>query len=432
MLRKLYFQIYLGVVASLATLVLLAGLFWHFEGDKSPPNQVFETVRDVILMALPPPDAEPAKQQEVLERLARPSLPRISLFSASGELVAHVGPALTPPAPDSKDNGWINRPDHHSAWVMHLADGRWLLAQPQHEHPGAPLPLIISLTLIGLVVAGVAYPLARRLTRRLEGLKQAVEALGDGNFTTRVPVVGCDEVSSLAGSFNQAAEHIESLLQSHKKLLANASHELRSPLTRIRLALEMQNEHPTPELSAEMQRNIFELDQLIEEILLASRLDAMREPILSAPFNLTELVAEECKQADVQSELVPLTLKGDARLIRRMLRNLLENARRHGGDITRVKLSANQAECIIRVQDNGNGIPEIEHERIFEPFYRPAGSREKEGSYGLGLSLVRQIAEHHKGTVRCLNNSEGGTCFEVRLPYIAKPPPQPAPVGRGS
>ena len=416
MLRRLYFQIYLGVVASLAALVLLAGLFWHFEGDKSPPNQVFETVRDVILMALPPPDAEPAKQQEVLERLARPSLPRISLFSADGKLLAHVGPALVPPAPDSKDNGWINRPDHHSAWVMHLADGRWLLAQPQHEHPGAPLPLIISLALIGLVVALIAYPMARRITRRLEGLKQAVEELGAGNFTTRVPVAGCDEVTSLAASFNQAAERIDSLLQSHKKLLANASHELRSPLTRIRLAVEMQTEHPTPELSAEIQRNIGELDQLIEEILLASRLDSMREPVSSEPFDLTSLVAEECEHVEVECELVPLTLNGDARLMRRLLRNLLENARRHGGDVIRVNMSTTRTEIVIQICDNGNGIPEHERELIFEPFYRPAGSREKEGSYGLGLSLVRQIAEYHKGSVRCLPNSQGGTCFEVRLP----------------
>lgn len=416
MLRRLYFQIYLGVVASLAALVLLAGLFWHFEGDKSPPNQVFETVRDVILMALPPPDAEPAKQQEVLERLARPSLPRISLFSADGKLLAHVGPELIPPAPDSKENGWINRPDHHSAWVMHLADGRWLLAQPMHEHPGAPLPLIISLALIGLIVALIAYPMARRMTRRLEGLKQAVEELGAGNFTTRVPVAGCDEVTSLAVSFNQAAERIDSLLQSHKKLLANASHELRSPLTRIRLAVEMQTEHPTPELSVEIQRNISELDQLIEEILLASRLDSMREPVSSEPFDLTSLVAEECEHAEVECIMVPVTLNGDARLMRRLLRNLLENARRHGGDVIRVSLSTTQTEIVIQICDNGNGIPEHERELIFEPFYRPVGSREKEGGYGLGLSLVRQIAEYHKGSVRCVPNSQGGTCFEVRLP----------------
>jgi signal transduction histidine kinase len=416
MLRRLYFQIYLGVVASLAALVLLAGLFWHFEGDKSPPNQVFETVRDVILLALPPPDAEPAKQQEVLERLARPSLPRISLFSADGKLLAHVGPALISPAPDSKDNGWISRPDHHSAWAMHLADGRWLLAQPSHEHPGAPLPLIISLALIGLVVALIAYPMARRITRRLEDLKQAVEELGAGNFTTRIPVVGSDEVSSLAISFNLAAEHIDSLLQSHKKLLANASHELRSPLTRIRLAVEMQNEQPTPELAIEIQRNIGELDQLIEEILLASRLDARREPVSSEAFNLTSLVAEECEHAEVQYDLVPLTLHGDARLMRRLLRNLLENARRHGGEVVHVNMSKTEMEIVIQVCDNGDGIPEHERELIFEPFYRPAGSREKEGSYGLGLSLVRQIAEYHKGNVRCLANPQGGTCFEVRLP----------------
>ena len=98
MLRKLYFRIYLSVVASLTALVLLTGLFWHFEGDKSPPNQVFETVRDVILMALPPADAEPAKQQEVLERLARPSLPRISLFSAGrpGRRSALLAPLVSP------------------------------------------------------------------------------------------------------------------------------------------------------------------------------------------------------------------------------------------------------------------------------------------------------------------------------------------------
>jgi signal transduction histidine kinase len=240
--------------------------------------------------------------------------------------------------------------------------------------------------------------------------------LGTGDLTARVPVVGCDEVSSLATSFNQAAERIESLLFSHKKLLANASHELRSPLTRIRLALEMQAEHPTPELFAEMQRNISELDQLIEEILLASRLDALREPITTAQFDLTALLADECTHAGAQSELAALTLNGDVRLIRRMLRNLLENARRHGGDMISVTMNSTETELIIRVQDNGNGIPESEHERIFEPFYRPAGSREKEGSYGLGLSLVRQIAQHHRGNVRCLSSPQGGTCFEVRLP----------------
>jgi signal transduction histidine kinase len=155
---------------------------------------------------------------------------------------------------------------------------------------------------------------------------------------------------------------------------------------------------------------------LIEEILLARRLDARREPVSLEPFNLTSLVAEECEHAEVLYNLVPLTLHGDARLIRRLLRNLLENARRHGGEVVHVNLTTTQAEIVIEVHDNGNGIPEHERELIFEPFYRPAGSREKEGSYGLGLSLVRQITEYHKGNVRCLPSPDGGACFEVRLP----------------
>jgi len=417
-MKKLYFQIYLGVVASIALLVVVAGAFFHFQGERSPQNQIFQTVRDVIVMALPAADAPAAQQQAVLEKLARPSLPRVSLYSADRRLLANAGPALLPPAPDARDNDWLHRPGHESAWAMHLPDGRWLLAQPAHERPGMPLPLIVILALIGLVVALVAYPMTRRMTKRLEGLKQAVESLGTGDFKTRVETKGCDEVSSLAQSFNLAAERIESLLAAHKQLLANASHELRSPLTRIRLALEMQAERPAPELQAEMRRDIAELDQLIEEILLASRLDAMREPLQMDEVELAALLAEECARSEAQCEALPLAVNGDARLLRRMLRNLLENARRHGGDVVQASLMQDAGSAVIQVCDNGKGIAAEERERIFEPFYRPAGSREKEGSYGLGLSLVRQIAERHGGSVSCLPRAEGGACFEVRLPLV--------------
>lgn len=415
-MRKLYFQIYMGVVASLVLLVVLVGAFWHYQGKNSPQNQIFETVRDVIVMALPPADAPEAQQQAVLERLARPALPRLSLYSADYRLLAHTGRRLQPPEPNAQENEWLHRPDHQSAWVMQLPDGRWLLAQPPHDRPRPPLPIFLTLLLIALVVAVVAYPMTRRMTKRLERLKLAVEALGEGDFKTRVETQGCDEVSSLASSFNHAAERIETLLQAHKHLLANASHELRSPLTRIRLALEMQTERPMPELQAEMKQNIAELDQLIEEILLASRLDATRESLHADDIDLAAMLAEECARSEAQCEAVPLNLNGDERLLRRLLRNLLENARRHGGDVVQASLRRDEGRVVIQVCDNGKGIAPEERERIFEPFYRPVGSREKEGSYGLGLSLVRQIAERHGGTVRCLPGAEGGACFEVRLP----------------
>lgn len=419
-MRKLYFHIYLGVIGSLALLVVSAGAFFHLQGKDSPPNQLVQTVRDVIVLALPAPDAPDAQQQAVLEKLARPSLPRITLYAADHRLLAHVGEALPPPAADAPDNDWLHRPERGSAWAMHLPDGRWLLAQPQHDHPHTPLPLIVTLALIGLVVALVAYPMTRRMTKRLEQLKQAVESLGAGDFNTRVETRGCDEVSSLARSFNLAAERIESLLGAHKQMLANASHELRSPLTRIRLALELQAERPVPALQAEIRQSLAELDQLIEEILLASRLDATREPLHKDAFDLAVLLAEECARSNAHCDAVPLTLYGDERLLRRLLRNLLENARRHGGEEVRAELQHDTGHAVIRICDNGNGIAPTELERIFEPFYRPAGSREKEGSYGLGLALVRQIAERHGGSVHCLPGN-GGTCFEVRLPSM---PPQ--------
>jgi signal transduction histidine kinase len=415
-MRRLYFQIYLGVVASLALLVGLASLFFHFEGKHSPQNEMLATVREVIVLALPPADAAAARQQEVLERMARPSLPRITLFAVDGHVLAHVGAPLTAPAADTNEIGWIHHAGNDSGWGMRLPDGRWLVAQPQHKEM-LPLPFLLIMALIGLVVAIVAYPMAKRLTRRLEALKTGVEALGSGDFSTRVSTRGCDEVASLAKSFNQAAERIEKLLAAHKALLANASHELRSPLTRIRLALEIQSESPSPKLAAEMRLNISELDQLIEEILLAGRLDSMPEPLHLEPVDLAVLVAEESARSNVEFAAERVVIDADSRLLRRLLRNLIENARRHGGDTIKVALStSSNRTAIVRVCDNGEGIPDSEREKIFAPFYRPAGSREKEGSHGLGLSLVCQIAELHGGNASCYSPAEGGTCFEIRIP----------------
>ena len=415
-MRKLYFQIYLGVIASLALLVILAGTFWHFQGRSSPPAQMLQTVRDVIVMVLPAPDAPKADQQAVLEKLARPSLPRISLYSADLNMLAYVGEALPPPESDTREDGWMQRPGPGSAWVVHLPDGRWLLAQPLHKHPSGPFSLVLSLGLIGLVVAIVAFPVARRLTRRLEMLKHGVEALGAGDFKARVSTQGCDEVTSLARSFNLAAERVETLLSAHKQLLANASHELRSPLTRIRLALEIHAEKPDPKLVEEIRLNITELDQLIEDILLASRLDTTQESLHRETVDLSALLVEESARINAQCDAIPLTIDGDAKLLRHLLRNLLENARRHGGETISASLSkSGSQEVMIRIEDDGAGIPEAERERIFEPFYRPTGSREKEGSHGLGLALVKQITEHHHGSVRYVAAS-AGSCFEVRLP----------------
>ncbi len=149
-----------------------------------------------------------------------------------------------------------------------------------------------------MAVAICAYPLVRRLTRRLERLQAGVEQLGAGDLAARVKIEGKDEVARLAESFNRAAARIEELVGSHKLLLANASHELRTPLSRIRLGVEFLKETADPKRKHELERDIAELDQLIDEILLSSRLDAVRGLDQREEIDLLALAAEEGARYD--------------------------------------------------------------------------------------------------------------------------------------
>jgi len=278
------------------------------------------------------------------------------------------------------------------------------------------LSLFGILMLVGLAVGMAAFPVAKRLTRRLEGLQHSVEALGEGDLATRVPVKGDDEVARLARSFNRAAERIEALVAAQKSLLANASHELRSPLARIRMAAELQNGNVDPESRRELARNIAELDQLIDEILLASRLDAAKTAAEHfESVDLTALAAEECARGEVEFDTDGLVgVRGDARLLRRLVRNLIENARRYGGaQPVEVTLRREADGAVLEVADRGAGVAAEERERIFEPFYRARGASEQQGGVGLGLALVRQIAARHGAKVECLAREGGGSVFRV-------------------
>jgi len=221
-------------------------------------------------------------------------------------------------------------------------------------------------------------------------------------------VKGRDEVARLAEAFNRSAARIEELVGAHRALLANASHELRTPLARIRMGVELMRETAEPTRKRELEQDIAELDALIDEILTASRLDAAQEPVAAEEVDLLGLAAEECARIpEAAAEGEAILVRGDARLLRRMIRNLLENARRHGRPPVRVTVAAAGASAQLTVCDAGPGIPEAERERVFEPFYRRSGSTE---GAGLGLALVRQIAERHGGGAIC-----EGHCFKVSI-----------------
>ena len=285
--------------------------------------------------------------------------------------------------------------------------------------PRAVGPLLVVALLFVAVAAG-AYPVVRRLTRRLEALKQGVEAFGAGDLRQRVDASGTDEVAAVAATFNHSAERIEALVRSHQSLLANASHELRSPLARLKMAVAMYpdaDELRRYDLQHEINTNVAELDALVEEVLLASCLDGAQQIARDDRVDLLGLAVEEASRVDAQVDGAPLQIQGSERLLRRALRNLLENARRYaGGDVT-VQVLADGADRVqLRVHDRGPGVPADLLERIFEPFYRLPGHAEREGGVGLGLSLVKQIAQRHGGTVHCEARDGGGSCFVLNLP----------------
>ncbi len=419
-MRRLYLRIYLAVLVSLAVFALCAGFVWRQFGDAGPASHAFDVAGTLAQNVLPPAGAPKAEQQAALERLAENLRADVALFAADRSLLATVGEPLPAPGTGRDRGGWLRRWGP-PAGALRLPDGRWLVASvPRgHQHPGFPLFLVVAV--LALAVGVGAYPVVRRLTARLERLQAGVESLGAGDLSARVKVEGHDEVARLAESFNRAADRIEGLVSAHKSLLANASHELRTPLTRIRMAVELMREGTDSRRKRDVERDIAELDALIDEILLASRLDVVTERGAEEDVDLLALATEECSRyEDAEVEGQPVTVRGDPRLLRRMTRNLLENARRHGAPPIEVRVNRADGMAELRVSDHGPGIPDAEREDVFRPFHRFAGGGDRGGT-GLGLALVRQIARRHGGDARYLGREPSGSCFVVSLDASLSP-----------
>ena len=477
--RSLYLRIYLTVVVVLLVFALIAAVLFrrHAAAEETRfESAVLERTRAMAALierSLPPASAPEDTQREVLLDWSRQLKLPLALDDASGRRIAESEPYRR----ILEDRA---RPESEIALASRLPDGRvlWTLkirfkgfkgggppgSGPGHEHgprgEGGPprLPpingpgpldriglggpgLLDEATGVLLLLAALftaitlgAYPVVRRLTRRLEILQRGVEVFGSGRLSHRVDARGEDEVAAVARSFNQAAQRIEDLVRSNRSLLANASHELRSPLARLKMAVSM-FDHADPaqheELRREIDRDIRELDELVEEVLLASRLDA-RSDMQPELVDLLGLLVEEAARVGAEAGGEEVQVLGEERLLRRALRNLLENARRYGGDEVSADVGTlPDGRIEISIRDRGPGVPAEFRERIFEPFYRLPGHAERAGGVGLGLSLVRQIAERHGGRVRCEGREGGGTCFVITLPGPMLGDDAPAP-GRHS
>jgi signal transduction histidine kinase len=451
-MKSLYLRIYVTLVVVLLLFASASGLLFqhHLEQERIRADTVL-TERmgawaELIQRSLPRADSPPNDQVAALrEWSTRLRLP-LALDSATGERLATSDSFQRRQQEGGGVRGLAVRlEDGRTLWIMRPGGRRQPAAAgtgpgfgespPPGLGPDRPLGagfplvppgwlqgvgLVILLVLLFIAVAAGAYPVVRRLTRRLEALKRGVEQFGSGQLDHRVAVTGRDEVAAVAASFNVTAARVEALVRSHQSLLANASHELRSPLARMKMAVSMLDDAGPAQrerLKHEIDTNVAELDALVEEVLLASRLDAAPRRENDEPVELLGLAAEEGARVNASVVGAPLSVMGDERLLRRALRNLLENARRYGGDSEiEVSVEPLAGRALVRVSDRGPGVPEAMHERIFEPFFRLPGHAEQAGGVGLGLSLVQQIAVRHGGSVHCEARPGGGSCFVVSLP----------------
>ncbi|HEU4431355.1 MAG TPA: HAMP domain-containing sensor histidine kinase [Myxococcota bacterium] len=422
---RFFWQVYLALLGVIVVFFALS-LALFVRGN--PPHARHLRAAIALAEVALPASESGAIAQRRIDAFARALGGSAALYSADGERIAEAGARLPRPRAGARETYFTRHP---FTGVARLSDGRWLvIAGREVEPPHARM--LIGLIALALLVAAGAWPVARGVTRRLELLTTRVRAFGGGDLGARADASGRDEIAALARAFNESAERIERLVGGQRALLASASHELRSPLARMRIAAELLAGAGTElsvarreELREQLARDIGQIDAAVDELLAVSRLDLLANAE-HAPVDALALAAEEAARAGVEASGAPAQLVGDARSLRHLLRNLIANAQRHAAGaelfVSAEPLDPARPERGARfvVEDAGPGVPEAERARIFEPFARGA-SASTEGA-GLGLAIARQIARHHGGELRYEPRPGGGSRFVAELPGRTRAP----------
>lgn len=296
---------------------------------------------------------------------------------------------------------------------------------PAHEFTGAWL---LASLVIGLIAVGGAWWIQRRINRPLGRLVRAAQQLGGGEVPAPVPEEGPSEIATVSRSFNQMVQDLGRSERERAVMLAGLSHDLRTPLTKLRLSAEILSNPAEPELAAGMVRHIEAIDGLLDQFLEFSRLSASdqawSEPLVSADLNAlvresVQSVAQEDVALDLQARgAVPLRVQA----LRRLVVNLVVNAQRHGRPPIEVATGGEGNDWWLEVRDRGPGISPAEAESLKQPFQRGDASRGQPGS-GLGLAIVDRIARVHGARFDLLTREGGGLVARVAATVATQPPP---------
>jgi signal transduction histidine kinase len=298
--------------------------------------------------------------------------------------------------------------------------------------------LALVVPALALVLATSTWVLVGRTLRPVDQLRRRVAEIGAEDLSTRVPEPGTDdEIDRLARTMNQMLARLEAASERERRFVSDASHELRSPLTRMRAALEVDRAHPaTADHTATgdaLLRDVEGLGHLVDDLLQLAAGDASAGE--RRPLDLDDLVREEVLATVARpavaidaTDLEPVQLLGDRRALARVLRNLLDNAARHATSSVVVSLRSDGGWAHLTVADDGPGIPAADRERVFERFVRLDDARTAgTGGTGLGLAIVRSIVDRHEGTVEAQAGPSGGAVLAVHLPPAPRTTDRVAP-----
>jgi two-component system osmolarity sensor histidine kinase EnvZ len=305
-----------------------------------------------------------------------------------------------------------------NTWIRFVADSQpyWLVVSP--GRPRFPVPLITSVVIALVVSSGGAYLLLAPLNRRLHAVLDAFRAIGRGEIPAKVAVEGPEEIRELSRGFNQMSEGLQRLDAERRLMLAGISHDLRSPLVRLRLNVELSKPGLDSTTAGAMVRDIKEIDAILGQFLEFAR-DESGEP--SQQCDVNAVVSEVCagyqlSGHDVNTVLRPVGL-ANLRVVgvRRLVTNLVDNAVRYAEKEIEVATSRNDDDhIVVTVEDRGPGIRTVSPDALIKPFAREDVSRSKPGS-GLGLTMVDRIARAHGGSVKLMNRPDGGLLVVVTL-----------------
>ena len=303
------------------------------------------------------------------------------------------------------------------------------VCQEHHHGPRVLLPMLVA---VGMLWAA-SGAIARRLVRPLSELSRVAEDIGQGCLKSRVQLSRRDgaEFCIVGGVMNEMASRIEKQLADQRALLATVSHEIRTPLSRMRLLIEFAREKTEENLArwtdakdplaelAELEREVTDIDVLVSDLLASSRVDftaLTRTKLDAVQVGATALERASIDLGKLVAPAEPAVFEGDATLVARAVSNLLENAKRHAGGVAELRIETRPTAVAFIVEDDGPGFEPGEEGRVFEPFYKRAShGKNGEESVGLGLALVKKIAEAHQGSVFASNRPEGGARVGVEF-----------------